>query len=274
MPRCAENHERLQCNSVRKELVLLACVSLTLSGCGFSAEETPLLQVSGGKSATVVLDSLINETLNPRPSGTLGIFASLYLAERLFLPTRAATQAIDQILNMVRGQEQPVSDETFALLQTLGDALSVNVVDLLNRSENRLETLDQYVNGLTNASANGKRRNEELTAALEIIATQKKEQRTVVRTIEQNQKAALKAKDYSLAGTKEAELTKAQTTLSETELKESQMESVQKQFKNLLKLADKRLLAIERNRELLLSGLTITDPDGLEDLGLVRETAQ
>jgi len=259
---------------VRKVFVLLACASLTLSGCGSSIQEAPSLQVSGGKSATIVLDALTRETLNPRPSGTLGIFASLYLAGHLFLPTQAATQAIDQILNLVRGQEQPVNDETFALLQTLGDALSVNVVDLLNRSENRLETLDQYVNGLTNASTNGKRRNEELTAALATIATQKKEQRTAVRTIEREQNAALKAKDYSLAGTKEAELTKAQTALSETELKESQMESVRKQLKNLLTLADKRLSAIEKNSELLLSGLTITDPDGLEDLGLVRESAQ
>jgi len=211
---------------------------------------------------------------NPRPSGTLGIFASLYLAERLFLPTQSATKGIAEIIRLVHSQEQPLGDETFALLQTLGDALSVNVVDLLNRSENRVETLDRYVEALTNATENGKRRSEDLKASLETIATQKKEQRTAVRDIERAQNAAVKAKDYSTAATKEAELTKAQTLLSETELKESQTKSSQKQLTNLLTLAEKRLIAINKNRELLLSGLTITDTEGLKDLGVLQGTSQ
>ncbi len=167
-----------------------------------------------------------------------------------------------------------MGDETFALLQTLGDTLSVNIVDLLNRSTNRIETLDQYVSALANAVENGNRRDEELTAALDIIADQKKEQRTQVRDLGREQKEAVKAKDFATAGSKEAELAKAQTALSETELKESQAKSSQRQLTDLLSQAEKRLSAIEENREILLAGLTISDPQGLKDLGLVRENTR
>lgn len=266
-----KNTQGLQCISVKKGIVLLALISILLSGCASSSVQTSPPPVSGGKSATFVLDSLVKNPSNPRPSGTMGIFATLYIAQRLFLPTESAVQGIEEMLRLVRLQEQPLGDETFTLFQTLGDALSVNVVDLLNRSDNRLETLDRYVEALSNATENGKRRSEELKAALETIATQKKEQRTLVSTITRDQKAAIKAKDYSTAAAKETELIKAQTLLSETELKESQTKSSQKQLTDLLTLAKKRLSAIDKNREILLSGLSITDPQGLKDLGLVRE---
>lgn len=269
-----KNAQGLQCILVKKGIVLLALTAAFLSGCASSSVQTLPPPVSGGKSATVVLNSLIKSPGGPRPSGTLGVFASLYLAQRLFLPTRSALRGIEEMLRIVRSQEQPLGDETFTLLQTLGDALSVNVVDLLNRSENRLEALNRYVEALSNATENGRRRSEELDASLETISAQKKAERTVVSDITRAQKAAVKAKDFSTAGIKEKELTEAQATLSETELKESQTKSSQKQLTNLLTLADKRLAAIDANRELLLSGLQITDPKGLEDLGIVRETSQ
>lgn len=212
--------------------------------------------------------------MQPRPSGTLGVFTTLYLSQRLLLPTQSATKAIEGILRIVRLQEQPLADETFALLQTLGDALSVNVVDMLNRSADRVETLDQYTDALQNMVENGKRRNTDMTTALKVLAEQKKEQRTQVRELERLQKEAVKNKDFSTAGAKETELASIQTTLSETELKESQTKSLQKQLTELLSLAEKRLSAIEKNREILLAGLTISDPQGLKDLGLMRETSR
>ena len=261
---------------MKKGIVLLALTAAVLGGCVFSTDSTEQAvqpSVSGGKSATVVLDSIIQNRSNSRPSGTLGIFSALYLAQRLFLPTESAVRGIEEMLDLVRSQEQPLGDETFVLLQTLGDALSVNVIDLLNRSGDRLSTLDQYVEALTNATENGKRRSEELKAALETITAQKKEQRTMVNTLTRDQKEAIKAKDFATAGTKQEELTKAQAALSETELKESQTKSAQKQLTDLLTLAQKRLTAIDKNREILLSGLQITDPQGLKDLGLIRDTS-
>ncbi|OIO53038.1 hypothetical protein AUJ46_06005 [Candidatus Peregrinibacteria bacterium CG1_02_54_53] len=259
---------------MKRALTFLALCAVVLGGCTSSSETAYPPSVSGGKSATVALDVLAKRALSPRPSGSLGVFSTLFLAQQLFLPTQSATDGIEQILRMVRSQEQPLGDETFALLQTLGDTLSVNIVDMLNRSTDRIVALDQYVSALTNIIDNGKRRDEELTTALDTIGDQKKEQRALVRDLERTQKDAIKAKDFATAGAKEAELSKAQTTLSETELKESQAKSSQRQLTDLLSQAEKRLLAIEKNREILLAGLTISDPQGLKDLGLMRETSR
>ncbi|MDO8468424.1 MAG: hypothetical protein Q7S29_01565 [Candidatus Peribacter sp.] len=257
---------------MKKGIVLLALASALLCGCASSAVQTPTPPVSGGKSATVVLDTLVKNPGKPRPSGTLGIFASLYLAEHLFLSTQSAMQGVQETLHIIRSQEQPLGDETFTLLQTLGDALAVNVVDLLNRSDNRLETLDRYVAALTSTVENGRQRSGELKASLETLAAEKKSQRTLVNEITKAQKAAVKAKDFATAGAKQEELVKAQADLSETTLKESQTKSSQKQLTDSLTLAEKRLSAIEKNREILLAGLQITDTQGLTELGVLRET--
>ncbi|ALM09997.1 MAG: hypothetical protein PeribacterA2_0624 [Candidatus Peribacter riflensis] len=265
---------RLQSVSVKGRITLLALATLALFGCTAKDPE-PVVPVSGGKSATIVLDSLAAVPKgSARPSGTLGIFIATYLAQGFIMQVDSATQGLQQILMIVRGQEQPLGDETFALLQTLGDILSVDVIDLLNRSNNRIETLDQYTLGLKNAIDNGTRRAGELQTALETLATQKKEQRQTVRDIERAQKEAIAAKDYSTASSKDTELLKAQTALSQTELTEDQTKDAERQLSDLLELAEKRLSAIEKNREILLSGLKITDPQGLKDLGLVQESSR
>lgn len=272
--------EGIQCDSVRKVLVLLAVTSLLLSGCGSKTQdgEKPLPSVSAGKSATVVLSGLMSSsspsgTQVRRPSGTMGVFTSLFLAQNLFFPTQSAVTGIEEMLRIVQGQEEPLNDETFTLLQTLGDALAVNIVDLLNRSPDRVETLNQYVAALGNAVENGKRRSTELKAALDVLAGQVKEQRATVSQVTKDQRAAIKAKDFSLAGAKEKELVEAQTALSQTQSKQKQTQSSRNQLDDFVELGQRRLTAIEKNREILLSGLQITDPQGLKDLGLVRDAS-
>jgi len=261
----------IQCTSVKGRLfpLLLSC---TLVGCSFSNETAPILPVSGGKSAAVAINALAKGPgENVRPSGALGIFSTMYLAQGFFLSTESAVQGLKDILGIVRDQEKPLSDESFALLQTLGDTLSVDVVDLLNRSTNRIETLDRYTESLTNTIAATKLKLDELKTALGILALQKKERRTLVTDLTRLQKTAITAKDFSTAAEKEQELIKARTALSETELTESQSKDMQSRFKKLLDIAEKRKAAIDTNRQLLLSGLKVADIPGLQDLGIIEK---
>lgn len=257
-----------------KEKLLWALIALPLiTGCVTSGGTgTTLPSVSGGKSATVALGSLAPQLVSPtaRPSGAMGIFASIYLSQGLFLSADAAKEALTSLLRIVAHIEQPL-DDLAQLLQTLGDAISVDVIDVLNRSPDRVQTLDQYLTGLGNIIDNGERKQTELAASLETLGTQKKEQQRLVRDLTKAQKDALTAKNYTLAGEKEGELMKAQTVLSQTELEEKQTKDAQSQLKKLLDLAKKRKAVIEENRELLLAGLKVTDIPGLEDLGLVNK---
>lgn len=228
------------------------------------------MEVSGGKSATVAVNDLAMEKRAPRPSGLLGIFTSIYLAQGLFLPAQTGIAGIDAALAVLQKQEQPLGDDTFQLLEQLGSVLSVDVIDMLNRSSNRIEALDRYLESLGNILINADRRSQELAASLVTLTAAQKKEKTNVNTLQTAINKAIQASDYADAGSKNGELMKAQTALSETELKIKQTTDIQAKLKKLIDLGKQRKATIEKNREIILSGLTVTDIPGLTNLGLVK----
>lgn len=259
---------------VKGTIALLVLLPLLLTGClgqGGSAP-APADTVSGGKSAVVSTDLL--GTLRkhtPRPSATLGIYASMYLAQGLFVSTESALHGISSLLKILEAQEKPLSDDAFALLGQLETTMNINIVDTLNRSTNRVETLDQYSTALKNITENSKRKNAELQASATTLEEQQKTQRQTVRDLEKEIQKAIDAKDFTTAGSKQGELTKAETALNETEFKQKQTNDMLERFKKLIEGAERRQNAIDSNREILIAGLQITDPQGLVDLGVVTE---
>jgi len=258
---------------VKRSPLLLSFGVLLLVGCSFSpSKEQGTGNVSGGKSGVISAEQLGDlPTRTSRPSGTLGIFSSVFLSQGIFFPTHAGMEGVNALLTILQGQEEPLTDETFGLLEQLGTALSVNIIDLLNRSPDRAIALTQYTEALQTVTDNSKTKKEELTVASKNLATEKKDQRLVVRTIEREIAAAVKEKDYGTAGAKQPELNEEQTTLSEIELQEKQTNDVLRNFKDLITRADARLRAIQANREILIAGLQITDAQGLKDLGVITE---
>lgn len=257
------------------KIVGLLYLSLLLGSCGTQGEEQsqPPLSVSGGKSATVAIGDLAKAMKeSPRPSGTLGIFSAIYLAQGTFLPTNAGAEGVMSVLTLLKNQERPLTDETYVLLEQLGSTLSVNVVDMLNRSSDRSDALDRYTEALTNIAENGQKKLAELTASLTTLKERERSQRLAVRDAQKIVNDALRQKDYQAAGSKQEEVNMAQSALAETELALKQTNDTLVQFKKFLDLTKKRLAAVQSNRAILLSGLTINDIAGLKDLGLVKDS--
>lgn len=196
----------------------------------------------------------------------------MFLAQGTLGGSQAGLEGIDSLLDILNEQEQPLNDETFLLLEQLGTALSVNIMDLLNRSTDRAQALTDYANALQTVTENSRRKMEELTVSSKNLANEKKAQRLVVRDLEREIKTAVDTKDFGTAGSKQADLTKEQTKLSEIELKEKQTNNALRNFKDMIARADARIAALEVNREILISGLQITDPKGLKDLGILTES--
>jgi len=258
--------------SVKGKNALLLPLLLVLTACGqqkVSAPETAP-SVSGGKSAVVVLSTLATNPSSPHPSGTMGIFSSLYLAQGVFLPTHSAVEGVNVLLTILRQQEKPLTDETLLLLEQLSSAMDVNILDALNRSNDRVETLDRYIEALTNLSDNATKKLQELKVYRDNIQDQHKVQRDTVRLLERAIKDATNAKDYATASEKQSVLMKEQNILSGLELKDKQTRDAIDQYQKLTESAGKRLKALGIHREILLSGLTITDTQGLEDLGIMK----
>ncbi len=255
-----------------------------MSGCTTQKEiDTPtpseeivnLPIVSGAKAATYAI-SLLNGPSQIgrgiRPSMTLGIYASTYLAQGAFLPVQSAIKGILAQQKILAGQQQPESSETFSLLKEFGSILQVNIMDILNRSTNREEALEKYLRSLANITELAQRKMDELEALKEQLKEERKEKRDQVRDIERSVRNALKEEDYEFVGIKQEELSKANVELAEIEIKEEQTRDILKPYGNMMKIAKERYNAIVQNRRVLLAGLKVVEVPGVEDLDILEET--
>ncbi|MSR67789.1 hypothetical protein EXS65_03130 [Candidatus Peribacteria bacterium] len=246
----------------------------TLSACGSEKDATnePSL-ISGGRSAIFAIDPLIalsTKLQMQRSAALLGVFIAEYIS---FSQTALASQgaltgiAVDQQI-MVAGHT--ITDPDYDLLQAFGDALQVDIADLLNRSTDRQQTLDAYTRSLTNVASRSNGRYRELSGALEelktLLRTQSKERSDADRALQN----AIRAKDFSEAGELQKTVIEKQQAYSETDLKRKQTEDILETFASLLTLYGEKNQAIRQNREILIAGNRIVDVPGIEELQIIQ----
>jgi hypothetical protein len=259
---------------------MLALSALFLTGCtlwgksGIEQENDSDLRVSGPLSAVLTLHALGESSAAgavPRPSAPLGLFVSAYLAQGVFLPVRSAAEGIEVQRRILAGQSGAATDESFTLLQELGNVLQVDVSDMLNRSPDRRKALDEYLQALRNVYALSERKRDELSVTLEALQEKEREQRKLVSTIERDIRHALSSKDFTTAGGRQKELSDAQGALAETAVNQDQTADIGRSFKDLITIAGERLVAIEANRAILIAGLRVVELPGIEDLNILRD---
>jgi hypothetical protein len=233
-----------------------------------------VLDVTGAKAGTYISLLLNGPTAavgGPRPTGTLGVFVSLYLAQGAFVPVMAASHGIDVLHQIILGQTTPESSETFSLLKEFGSVLQADVVDLLNRSSNREVALDQYLRSLRNIMELAQRKINELVALEESLAQRQRDERTVVRDMERMIQTALRDEDYELAGEKQEELVPAKSSLAAVETELEQTQDILEPYEKLMEIAVERADAIEKNRAIMIAGLKVIEVPGVDDLELIQD---
>ena len=156
------------------------------------AADASLPTVLGAKNAVLFVSRIVTPAIPVRPTASMGVFVSTYLAQGAFIPVSGALNAITMHLTLLSSSATATTDDTFALLQEFGSTLQVDVLDTLNRSTERAATLEQYVQTLRSIGLLAERKKTELEATIETIATQRKEQQTVVKDIDREISAALK----------------------------------------------------------------------------------
>lgn len=256
-------------------------ICLLLTGCSpfdnkEKAAEENSLGVTGtrtGLSAVGILDTG-SVTIFPRPSAPMGFYIAAYLAQGVFLPVRSAALGVEAQKKLFAGQGNPVADETFTLLQELGNVLQVNVSDVLNRSPDRRVALDQYLQALQNVFVLSERKKVELDTTAETLRKEEREKRENVQEMERTIRDTLDHEDYTGAGGRQRELSEAQGTLAQVATKREQTEDIADRYRELLEVAKKRLVAIEANRLILIAGLQVIQLPGIEDLDILLEKGQ
>lgn len=252
--------------------VVMTCAVL-FSACG-SKDASPLPKTSGGLSAVLTIDALVNQTSSPtaaRKAAQLGIYVSEYLT---MVPTamasESALQGIGAQMQIVISQ-QTILDPDYDLLQAFGDALQVDVADLLNRSTDRQQALETYTEALTNVATRANDRFKELTSQLAELKTLSSSQNKDRSAADRELKNAIKNKDFDAAGEKQKALTDFQAAAAETDLKRKQVQSLVDTLEDLLTLYGKKILAIQQNREALIAGVKVIDVPGADELQVLEK---
>lgn len=245
-----------------------------LSACS-AKQKTTMAPANGALSAIQTIDGLTTNTaIRPttkRNPALLGVFVSEYLT------TAPSAVAAESALLGVGAQaqilyaQQTIQDPDYKLLQAFGDALQVDVAELLNRSTDRQEVLETYTQALTNVATRSNDRFKELSSQLEELRKQASIQNHDRSLADRELHKALKDKDFESAGERQKKLTELQAVYAETDLKRRQVQSLKDTLDDLLTLYGKKILAIQQNREALIAGIKVIDVPGADELQVLEK---
>jgi len=186
------------------------------------------------------------------------------------MASESALQGIGAQMQIVISQ-QTILDPDYDLLQAFGDALQVDVADLLNRSTDRQQALETYTEALTNVATRANDRFKELNSQLSELKTLGASQNKDRSAADRELKNAIKNKDFEAAGEKQKALTDFQAAFAETDLKKKQVQSLVDTLEDLLTLYGKKILAIQLNREALIAGVKVIDVPGADELQVLEK---
>jgi hypothetical protein len=252
--------------------LILAIVTLTACSKGAPESGAGPVTVSGGRSGIVAVSVIAESTKNVqrRSAALLGVFISEYAS--IAPAAMAAESALIGIGTQMQIaiSQNTVQDPDFELLQAFADALQVDIADMLNRSNDRQQALDTYRDALNNVASRSNDRFKELESALEQLEEELRTAKRELADAERDLRNALKEKDYSSAGDKQKAVNDLQATVAETDLKATQTEDLVDTLDELLTLYGEKILAIDSNREILISGVKVVDVPGIEDLEIIE----
>lgn len=257
---------------IRHLLAIILCAVL-FSGCSFT-EEPPMQTVKNAKNATIFAEYILQifrrSSMPQRPAASLGVHVGRSIGHYPNPTIHGALYAID-ILTLFFTEES-TTDKDIAILQQLGNQLQINVIDMLNRSTDRAQALNQYTEHLRSLA-------EEVQNTLTRVRSQEKDlsseirmQKTRVNQLQRDINKQLIEQQFSVVGILQEELVRMRIELAEAEAHAQRMESIADTLEDLLSVAAKRLEAIAKNREALITGIKITELPGTAELGIIEKS--
>lgn len=256
--------------------IIVVCTPFFLWACNFGKQDaspSSALKVHGGIDGIANVEMVMQKsgsTRQIRSAALLGVFVSQYLSQAIKFPVHSALTGI--VAQQAIAAPASSSDPDYQLLQRFQDTLNISITDLLNRSTDRDKALNDYVQSLNDTAKIANDRYQILTVTLQTLDTARRDQQNQVSTVQQDMNKATAAKNFTLAGEDQAKLTELTKTLSDTQTKYNQTKLVTDNLNTLLTAYGTRILAIQKNRELLLSGLKAVDIPGADINIIERDT--
>ena len=254
--------------TVRHTLMAISA-TLLLASCGGRTTDTLKPTISPlAVRWTVQLMQGGNSFSSIRSSSLLGVYLTEFLLRQTAF--RSALAGIGVQVQLLNQQGTP-DEEGFALLETLGSILQVDVPDMLNRSTDRIDAFDTY---LSNLEALGSRASAYVTSLEEqrdVLMDERSDIRVTASRAQSMLNRALRDQDYATASEQQRVLIEAKTALAEKDAQIDELRSTIRIFDDLLEVAEERVTVMTSNREALLAGISVVDVPGVEDFGLIEQ---
>lgn len=253
---------------------LLATAFLTACFGAGGDEKPAMVSMAARNGVRWTYEILQNGVVSPtpplRPSAMLGPYVAAFLSLPLVETSHSAVSGV-LAGTAILFEEEGFRDESYALLEELGLALSVDLTDHLNRALDRQMALDAYRDGLVDVAT----RSHEHVGLLEIrkddSEAEVREIRREASLIQRGLNDALRAKDYATAGARQAELSRIQGELAVASAGDKELGNIIGLFDDSLEAAAERVAAIDANRDALIAGVSVVDIPGAEDLGVIEQ---
>lgn len=156
-------------------------------------------------------------------------------------------------------------------IQTLGDLLQTNIVDVMNRHTERGEVLNRYISFLHSTLQNAQKDKDNLEESRRQLTEKEREERNAIRAIQKDIATAEKAGDYRAVGSHQRALSETNVEHGKTKALMDELKSAINLLDDLAGLAEERLHAIEENREALMAGIRVVETPGIEKLGILEK---
>lgn len=255
---------------MKKTFVAGAAASLLLAGCMGGSQEPQ--KITSARQALLYAGQLMRTgKISPdifRPSALLGVQVALFLGRTAESSVKTALAGVE-IQQALRKDGGEHVSEAFQVLTALSDALEVDIGDMLNRTAKRQEALDAYITALTGYFEAAKTQAELLAQAQREKEADARAKRTITSNISRDLSRARTNKDYVTVSQKQEQLIQAQADQAGADAEVREVKTTLNVMNELIDVTSERLSAIAENREIILSGLTVVEVPGIDDLGLI-----
>jgi hypothetical protein len=177
----------------------------------------------------------------------------------------SARGELDRVLSPPGGAE--LSDAE--LLQKLIALLTIDIQEHLNRVGDRAAALRSYEAALSRLFLQGQERLQKIQGG---VQTAEEEERELTRRIREFEKAldeAMRGEGEQSAKNLIEDLLESRRNLARTEGDLRTFQSLQEVYSDVLGPLERRLHAIDVNRDALVKGVRVIDVSGIEDLGIL-----
>lgn len=223
------------------------------------------------RAVTLSKQSLLHPS--GRPAAILGVLATHHLA-RPFSPPALSDPSLIGILQQEKLLRGGIPEKRGAQtsLEELGGLIQINVPDLLNRNPNRADTLNAYINQMEQSISEANVQYTLLETFLDEVGKTFSIARRELSAEQKKQNKAMKDRQFAEASTIQERLLLLHRDLANVEFKKNEAERIQELLEEMIEVSQKRLTALQENREILIAGLSVKQLPGMDDLGIVKTT--